>query len=171
MGLISALWFILPAYFANGGALNLHDNRPVDGGKVAWDKNRLIGDGVTWGGFVSGTTMAVALAILQFILFKDRFPIPDTSIVQAGELGFLLGFGALFGDLVESFFKRRLGIKRGNPLPLFDQWDFLIGAILFSSIMVRIPIKDILILFIITPIIHYATNVFSNRIGLKDVPW
>jgi CDP-2,3-bis-(O-geranylgeranyl)-sn-glycerol synthase len=171
MGLLTALWFIIPAYVANGGACGIHNNKPVDGGRYAWDGRRIIGDGVTWGGYLAGTSLAVAASVLQYLVAKQHFPIADAGIAEAAALGFLLGFGALTGDLVESFFKRRLGIERGRPLPLLDQWDFLIGALLFSALIVRIPLVDIAILFVITPFVHLGTNYLSNKAGLKGVPW
>ena len=36
--------------------------------------------------------------------------------------------GALSGDIVKSFFKRRLGFDRGAMLPIADQLDFVAGA-------------------------------------------
>ena len=171
MGLFTALWFILPAYVANGGACGIHDSRPVDGGRRAWDGRRIIGDGVTWGGYLSGTTFAILFSILQWYVAPSYYPIADASLTQAAALGFLLGFGALTGDLAESFLKRRLGIERGQPLPLLDQWDFLVGALAFSLIIVRPRLLDVAILFVITPFIHRGTNYLSNRAGLKDVPW
>lgn len=159
---------------ANGGACLIHNNRPVDGGRVAWDGNRLIGDGVTWGGLLSGTSMAIVFSMLQFLFstrYLDYYPIQNATIYDAAILGGLLGFGALFGDMSESFLKRRLGIKRGQPLILLDQWDFLVGALLFASIVHVPPSMDILILFILTPVIHFGTNFLSNKVGLKEVPW
>jgi CDP-2,3-bis-(O-geranylgeranyl)-sn-glycerol synthase len=46
--------------------------------------------------------------------------------------GFLLSLGALFGDLFGAFLKRRMGFAPGELLPVVDQIDFIIGAILFS---------------------------------------
>lgn len=171
MGLLAAIWFILPAYVANGGACAIHNTKPVDGGRLAWDGRRIVGDGVTYGGFLAGTSLAMAMSLVQFLLAPELFPIADASYADALLLGFLLGFGALFGDMTESFFKRRMGIARGRPLPLLDQWDFLIGALVFASIIYIPPVTDIAILFVLTPLIHYGTNVMSNKVGLKDVPW
>jgi CDP-2,3-bis-(O-geranylgeranyl)-sn-glycerol synthase len=171
VGLLTAIWFILPAYVANGGACAIHNTKPVDGGRYAWDGRRIIGDGVTYGGFAAGTAFAMAIAVVQFLIAPDHFPLADASLFDAALLGFLLGFGALFGDMTESFFKRRLGIARGRPLPLLDQWDFLIGALVFASFVYIPPVIDIVILFILTPLIHYGTNVMSNKVGIKDVPW
>jgi CDP-diglyceride synthetase len=39
------------------------------------------------------------------------------------------------GDAVKSFFKRRLGITPGKSWFPFDQLDFVLGAILFVSII------------------------------------
>lgn len=171
MGLFTAIWFILPAYVANGGACAIHNKKPVDGGRNAWDGRRLIGDGVTWGGLLSGTILAMAFSVIQLALLPDYYIIEDATYLEATGLGFLLGFGALMGDLGESFLKRRFGIKRGNPLPLLDQWDFLVGALLFASLLVVPPLLDIAILFAVTPLVHYGSNYFSYKVGLKDVPW
>ena len=49
-------------------------------------------------------------------------------------IGFLLGFGALLGDALGSFIKRRMGIGRGKPAPILDQIDFLIVATCFVTV-------------------------------------
>jgi len=41
----------------------------------------------------------------------------------------------------------------------------------FASIIYIPSVTDIVILFVLTPLIHYGTNVMSNKVGLKDVPW
>ena len=90
---------------------------------------------------------------------------------------FALSFGALVGDMVESFLKRRLGRRRGEPWPVADQIDFLLGALLFSFIISRewfmsnfTPYR-ILFLLIFTPLIHLATNLLAYVLKLKKVPW
>ena len=40
----------------------------------------------------------------------------------------LLAVGALLGDLVKSFFKRRFGKERGSKWPVADQYDLVVGA-------------------------------------------
>ena len=93
MGLLTALWFILPAYVANGGACLLHNKWPVDGGRKAWDGNRLIGDGVTWGGLLSGTVFAIIFSLIQYALYQnflDYYPIAQATVYEAVALGTLL---------------------------------------------------------------------------------
>ena len=44
----------------------------------------------------------------------------------------LIPLGALLGDLTGAFIKRRLGIQPGGLLPIVDQIDFVVGAVVFS---------------------------------------
>ena len=79
----------------------------------------------------------------------------------------MLSLGALLGDLVKSFFKRRLKIARGESWPIADQLDFVIGALLLTSI-VEIPSLGIIVLVIIlTPPIHLFGNVLNYLFKLK----
>ena len=48
---------------------------------------------------------------------------------------FSLCFGALIGDIIESFFKRRIGKNRGEDWIIFDQLDFIIGALILCLLM------------------------------------
>jgi CDP-2,3-bis-(O-geranylgeranyl)-sn-glycerol synthase len=45
-----------------------------------------------------------------------------------------MSFGAIFGDLIESFIKRRLKIPSGAPFTPRDQTDYIVGMIVFSYI-------------------------------------
>ena len=47
---------------------------------------------------------------------------------------FLLSFGALFGDMSASFFKRRSNLKRGDKSPLMDMFDFVGMALILTLI-------------------------------------
>ena len=85
--------------------------------------------------------------------------------------GFLLSLGALTGDLIGSFIKRRLNISRGYPAPGLDQLDFVAGAIIISSIVYVPPFELILTAVIITPLIHIAANIVGYALHLKKEPW
>jgi CDP-2,3-bis-(O-geranylgeranyl)-sn-glycerol synthase len=82
--------------------------------------------------------------------------------------GLLMGLGAGVGDLVKSFFKRRIDIEPGASWPVFDQLDFFIGAYLFVS-----PISAPLLLptFACLPIIllcNVASEVVGYLLGFKE---
>ena len=68
LGCLTTLYFILPAYFSNGGALAFGGGTPVDFGKS--DKNgvRWIGDGVTWRGLFAGTIIGIITGAFKDIL-------------------------------------------------------------------------------------------------------
>lgn len=84
---------------------------------------------------------------------------------------FLASVGALFGDLAGAFVKRRLAIPAGGRLPLVDQLDFVAGAVLLVSAFYTVPLASILLLVVVTPPIHLATNAAAYALGLKKTYW
>lgn len=86
-------------------------------------------------------------------------------------IGFLFGFGALFGDLTKSFFKRLIKIPAGSPWLLFDQLDFIIGSLFFTYYFLYPPKGIILTIIIISPALHLLVNIIANKLKIKDVWW
>ncbi len=150
-----ACWFILPAYAANLFPVVANGKRPIDLGKNWIDNRRLFGDGKTIEGSLLGILAAVVVGLLQGDVF----------------IGLILGSGAIIGDIFGSFIKRRLGMPQGSPLPIMDQMDFIIGALLFSALFVKLEIITIIIILILTPIFHVISNNFAYEFGFKDVRW
>ena len=173
----TTLYFILPAYFSNGAGLLFGGGLPVDFGKSDSKGVRWIGDGVTWRGLVAGTIIGIITGIAQGLLapylltnFGQYITTPIITNVPEGILiGFLLGFGALLGDAMGSFLKRRLGIGRGKPAPLLDQLDFLIVALILVSFVVKLSWLSVILAIALTLIIHLITNTGAYLLGLKDV--
>ena len=173
----TTLYFILPAYFSNGGALAFGGGTPVDFGKCDGKGNRWIGDGVTWRGLIAGTVIGIITGTVQGYLapgiISEIGPYIITPIVTGVNngilIGFLLGFGALLGDALGSFLKRRLGIGRGKPAPILDQLDFLIVAIILVSPVVELNWIFVVIAIILTLVIHLIANTIAYLLGIKDV--
>lgn len=180
MIILEALYFFLPAYFANMA--------PVFASRIFGDKfitsidfnktiggKRIFGDHKTWRGLFSGIVVALLVVYLQSILYQFNFFHNISLIDYKSEsifiFGILLGFGALFGDIVKSFFKRRVGIKSGGSWPIFDQLDFVVGALLFVAIIYIPTWQHILILILFTPFLHWLTNVIGYKLGWKSNPW
>ena len=92
-----------------------------------------------------------------------------TTLTNGLIYGFLMAFGALVGDAVGSFIKRRIGMQSGDPAPLLDQLDFVFGAIIFISPFIKISINFILIICAISIILHLLSNTIAYLLGLKDV--
>lgn len=174
---VTTLYFLLPAYFSNGGGLLFGGGLPVDMGKSDSKGVRWIGDGVTWRGLVGGTAIGIFTGIIQGLFgpyiisnFGEFITTPIiTNIPEGIIVGFLLGFGALLGDALGSFIKRRIGIGRGKPAPILDQLDFLIVALILVSLVVKLDWLFIALAIILTLVIHLLANTGAYLLGLKDV--
>jgi len=81
------------------------------------------------------------------------------GIIQGREIiGFLQSLGAMLGDLVSSFIKRRLKRKPGQWTPVLDEEGFLVLALILSNTIEPLESTTFIFLLIITPIIHFGTN-------------
>lgn len=187
---IQAFWLILPAYIANASALLLGGGIPIDFGKKWRGGNRILGDGKTWRGLFIGTfigmTAGFGFSVISKIALNIDFPIKIndfTGFPLMIPILFSLCFGALMGDIIESFFKRRIGKKRGENWIPFDQLDFILGVLFFSFIMggllqifnltqknwflASFSLYHIIILLIFTPFIHLFANYIHRKSSKK----
>jgi CDP-2,3-bis-(O-geranylgeranyl)-sn-glycerol synthase len=138
MALWTALWLMLPAGVANmapifAARLLPHWSRPVDFGR-SFRGTRLFGSHKTWRGLFAGVLAGAACFALQ-ALIPPRLA-PALALESAPALvGALLGAGALLGDLVKSFFKRRAHVAPGRPWFPWDQVDWLIGSLSMAFLL------------------------------------
>lgn len=179
--IIYSIYLMIPAYLANGSALVFGGGTPMDFGKYAWDNRRLIGDGVTWRGTIGGGLFGMLIGGLlgflanmgigtfYFNIISSQITLVHGFISQGLLVGLLLGFGALIGDAIGSFLKRRLNFERGKPVPLLDQLDFVIVALLFVSMVVHLDLVMVLIILFVSVFLHLGANIFAYLINLKDV--
>ncbi|MCD6435323.1 MAG: CDP-2,3-bis-(O-geranylgeranyl)-sn-glycerol synthase [Clostridiales bacterium] len=167
--LIQIFWFILPAYAANAFPPLLRGKRPLDFGK-SWRGKPILGKGKTIEGTIGGIIFGclVGFSQLYFQSYVETYlPLIELTPI----LVVLLSAGAILGDIVASFFKRRAGIKRGEPVPLMDQLDFILGALLLSSIFKRLPLLHFSLIIVLTPLIHLLANGISYLLKIKSVPY
>ena len=149
-----AIWLMLPAYIANVSAAFFGGKTPIDRG-ILCGENRLLGDGKTYEGTIKGFSCGFIFGIFQQ-LFSHSFGLFPAFLVVL----VCLSAGALFGDMLGSFIKRRLGIKRGASLPLVDQLDFVGGAWLLLFLFTRewfiktFSVQIIIAVIIISPVLH-----------------
>lgn len=170
--ILNNLWLILPAYCANFIPVFIRGKKPLDRGQHFLDKQRWFGDGKTFEGLIGGTLFGVFIGLIQIFLQQNYLSGFTLLTFQHTYLTiFVLSFGALLGDLVGSFFKRRFSLKRGEPAPLLDQLDFLVFSLAALSVLQPISLYWVLFLVIITPIIHKAANVIGFTIKVKREPW
>ena len=178
--LTTTFWFFLPAYAANCtpvvvSKIKSLPSHPLDL-YFHYNGSRLLGDNKTWRGFVSGVVVAIIVCYLQRLLYLQSSDIQNLSVFdyQYGNswaLGGLLGVGALTGDAVKSFFKRRRGIKNGDPWIFWDQVDQVIGASVFALPLVILPSSLYVWALVLTFLLVVAVNHLAYGLGLKSVPW
>ncbi|MEA2038078.1 MAG: CDP-2,3-bis-(O-geranylgeranyl)-sn-glycerol synthase [Nanoarchaeota archaeon] len=174
---LQCFYFMLPAYFANMAPVIAKNwlkflAVPVDFGKKAGDRE-IFGRNKTFRGFVFAVLFAILVTYAQLFLYRfDYFR--SLSFVSYSNwilLGFLFGFGALFGDLAESFVKRRLRIKSGQKFFPWDQLDFVIGALIFVSILVDLTLSWILVVILISFIGHILVNHCAYYLKIRKEKW
>ncbi len=153
--------FYLPAMVANGSPTLVRKGTPIDLGLKAWDGRRLFGNHKTFEGLLVGLTFGAIIALDEHILGLLPF-----------RYGLASSAGALLGDLVGAFIKRRLGIESGAPAPLLDQWDFVLGATAAMMLLgCRIPLECFVLALIVMFCLHRLTNYVAYKLGIKAVPW
>lgn len=180
MFIIEYLWFFLPAGIANMMPVFVRKcfkflDIPVDGGKTFRGKP-LLGRNKTWRGIIFGTLISILIVLIQTILYNNFENFRNISIVPYNEynfvlLGFLMGFGALLGDLVKSFFKRQIGHKPGDRFFPFDQVDFVLGFLALTSIVFRPERQVYVFLVVFAPLLHILTNHIGYYLRIQKEKW
>lgn len=176
--ILKALWFLATPGFANiaaaiSGYIIPGFSTPVDFGKTFGGK-RILGDHKTWRGIILGVIIGLLTFKLQKFLYVEYEFFRNISFYDYREsslfLGFFLALGAIVGDLVKSFFKRRFGIKSGKSWFPFDQIDWIAGALLFSSFFVMPPLSLILSTLGLGTILHLISRALGYVVGVnKDM--
>ena len=173
---VVAIWVMLPAYIPNNVAVLAGGGRPIDNGRTLEDGKRLLGDGKTWRGTAFGTVagVAVALALNQLHPFVSGVVAADPFPIAAAVS---LAFGAMLGDILASFLKRRTGRERGAAFPGIDQLDFVVVSLVLTAIVATgwfletFTLSVLVAVFLLTPLLHVSTNAVAYALGLKDEPW
>ena len=160
-GLItSALLFIGPAYFANAASLVLGGGRALDGGRTLSDGQPIFGSHKTVRGVVAGIVVGTLVG------FGESFV--DSRLAFAG---FMIAAGAVLGDLFGAFVKRRFKVEPGGSFPILDQLDFILGSVLIGYPFFQVGPVSILLVVVVTPPVHLATNYGAYRLGIKKTRW
>jgi CDP-2,3-bis-(O-geranylgeranyl)-sn-glycerol synthase len=172
---VKAMFILFPAYAANGFPPFARGSLPIDFKKKLYDGNRILGDGKTIEGFSIGLLAGTFVGILEssvIPLINSYASVWNVRIPAMNFLiGFMISFGTLCGDLGGSFIKRRLGLERGKEVLFLDQWNFIIGSIIFVFMFTEITIWMILIMLVITFVIHRIANIVGHRLKIKREPW
>jgi CDP-2,3-bis-(O-geranylgeranyl)-sn-glycerol synthase len=158
------LWAMLPAYCANMAPPFLRFwpgwNRPIS---VRW-----LGEHKTVMGFLAGVATG---ALAGYALSRIGW---ETSVVASRDLplvGLAQGLGAMSGDALKSFFKRRRSIAPGARWIPADQLDFALGALALAWPWLHLGALDVAAILAITFAGDIAVNQLSFRLGIRKTPW
>jgi CDP-2,3-bis-(O-geranylgeranyl)-sn-glycerol synthase len=166
--IFEALKFIFPAYCANGAPVLAGGGTKMDFGRNFVDGKRIFGNNKTFRGFFFGWGVGFLVGLTEgFVFGFDHYPLLFSALIP---------LGALLGDLTGAFIKRRLNILPGGLLPVVDQIDFVVGAVVFALPLVMInwiglSWQVIVAVLLITPPIHLLTNFCAYKLKLKKHPW
>jgi len=177
--LIKLLYIILPGTVANMVPIfmkNMFKDLafPLDFNKKIKGKP-ILGNHKTFRGLFFGVVFSIIVVWIQQILYYVPFfksiSIIDYSIYNFGVLGFLMGFGVLFGDSVKSFFKRRLNIKPGKSFFPWDQLDAPLGAIIFVAFIYRFTVGLVISLLVISLLMHLFIRTLGYYLKINKERW
>lgn len=175
--LFKCFYFMLPVYFANMAPVMIKGSFkelkvPVDFG-TKLDSHTIFGRHKTFRGLIFGIVFAIIIAFIQYMLYDIEF-FKLISFIDYSNwllLGVLLGSGAVMGDLVESFFKRRLNVKPGKPLIPWDQLDFVIGSLIFIYPIYRLSLAQIATILILSFVLHVTINHTAYYLKIRKEKW
>jgi len=193
--LLICFYFILPAYFTNmtpplakkAGILKFLD-REVDFGKT-YEGFSIFGAHKTWRGVILGILVGMVVVWLQvwlyqFSLIREISLFDYTNInfrvggwfvegrwVGSSLFGFLISSGAVLGDLLFSFLKRRLKMKPGQRWLPFDQTDYIIGAFLIVNPFLRVSPLIWLTIFALTFFLHLLVTRIGYQLKICENKW
>ena len=157
------VWLMLPAYCANMAP-------PFVKYWQGWNRSisrTYLGDHKTIVGFALGIVAGIVTAFLQS-LFEF------TSLWKPGDwlaVGLMIGAGAMCGDAIKSFFKRRIGIVPGERWIPADQLDFVVGALIPLSVLVSLDWTDVQAILGFTFVADIVVNHASFHLGIRDTRW
>lgn len=158
-----ALKFIFPAYCANATPVLAGGGKPMDFGRNFFDGKRIFGTNKTFRGFFFGWAIGILVGTVEgFVFGFDKFTVWFSIFTP---------LGALLGDLTGAFIKRRLSIKPGGLLPVVDQVDFVVGALVFALPFMAVAWELAMTVLLLTPPIHLFTNFVAYKLKLKKHPW
>ena len=136
--------------------LGQHLSFPVDFHRNFIDGKRIFGNSKTWIGLLSIPTLSILTAWLLGL-----------SI----ELGVLIGFGVVLGDLFSSFTKRRLGMKESSMAIGLDQIPESLFPFLLVNKMYNFTFLDISLAIVSFVVIELAVSRILFWMHIRKQPY
>ena len=125
----------------------------------------MFGDNKTVRGFVLGIIAGACIGALESFVVSVG---PFSSLSFAIAFGAWSGLGALAGDSIKSFFKRRKKVPSGTSWILFDQIDFVVGATVFGLFFIPIPFVVAAFAIASVGFASYIVSVIGVALHIKE---
>lgn len=170
---------MIPAYLANMAPVLTKDwfkplAKPIDL-NTKLKTHYIFGKNKTFRGLIFAVLFGIFSALIQHLLYYRFEFFRSISFLDYSNwllFGFLMGFGAIIGDLVESFFKRRLDIKSGSRFFPWDQIDFVLGSLLLTFFFLpENKITLIAVIIVISIVLHITINHIGFYLRLRNTKW
>lgn len=129
---------------------------PLDGGRSFLDGRPLLGPSKTWRGILA--------ALLLCSLIAPVFGL-------AASAGALLALGAMAGDALSSFIKRRLGIPSSGKAYALDQIPEALLPLLLVQLLMSVPPVVVVTVTFLFLVLEPPLARISHRIGFRDQPY
>jgi len=161
---IQLVYFMAPAYAANMlppfAKYWRGWNPPIN--------RRWLGSHKTVLGFATGVSAAILMAVAQ-----SQLAWSNAIAVYAAPagLGLRFGIGAMAGDSIKSFFKRRMDIPPGEPWIPLDQVDFVLGALVLVWPVAELTWPDVPAILLLSGTGHVLVNHLGYWLGVRPTRW
>jgi CDP-2,3-bis-(O-geranylgeranyl)-sn-glycerol synthase len=131
-------------------------NRPLDGGRLFVDGRPLLGP--------SKTIRGVLAALLACLLLAPVVGLPAAA-------GALLAVGAMTGDAVSSFTKRRLGLQPSGQAYGLDQVPESLVPLLLVQAVLPVPLAVVIGATVVFLLLEPPLARMTHRLGWRDQPY
>ena len=177
--IIKVAWYFLPIGIANMMPVIFRKwfnflAIPLDGNK-SFIGQPLFGSNKTLRGLLVAIMGGALTYIWQENAYNNSEFFRSISIIDYSILpiwvGSFMGLGAITGDLVKSFFKRRAHIPSGKSWFPRDQIDFTLGGMIFSFIFFIPSVPVFLGVILLGAILHIAVNTIGKTLGIRKSAW
>jgi CDP-2,3-bis-(O-geranylgeranyl)-sn-glycerol synthase len=162
--LFELIYLMLPVYLANMVPPFVRFwrgwNPPIS--------ERYLGSHKTVIGFSAGVVMAIITTATQHLLAWERSLVDYDSWLT---LGSACGLGAMAGDSIKSFFKRRRHVAPGERWIPADQLDFVAGGLLALSVWYKFSLIEIIAIVSISFVGDISVNHMAFHLGIRKTPW
>jgi CDP-2,3-bis-(O-geranylgeranyl)-sn-glycerol synthase len=131
-------------------------SRPIDGGWMFPDSKPLLGPSKSWRGVVLGVVTPAAAAPLLGVTWT---------------VGLLVGAAAMAGDLLSSFFKRRLGIPSGGMARGIDQVPEALLPLLAARDALGLSLGEAFVATVLFWASEITVSPILHRLGIRERPY